>query len=82
MARLVNRRFEMTETIRGALAMGCTNGLCERYQDCLPGDQDEEVCRVRCDDRSPEEVDACDACLDRSGCDGCGVECAGPLAGA
>lgn len=62
-------------------AVDCAN-ICERYQDCLPGDQDESECRDRCNDRTTEEADACDACLDASGCSDCTVECAGPLAGA
>jgi hypothetical protein len=58
----------------------CAN-ICERYQDCLPGDQDESECRDRCDNSSTGEVDACDACLDESSCFDCGFECAGPLGG-
>lgn len=62
-------------------AVDCAD-ICERYQDCLPGDQDEAACRSRCNERPPREADACDACLDASSCSGCTVECAGPLAGA
>ncbi|MCA9610246.1 MAG: hypothetical protein KC619_31840 [Myxococcales bacterium] len=73
------------------LATGCVSeidreidcfSICERYEDCLPGDQDQAACRDRCDDRSPGEVDECDACLDASTCAECTFECAGPLSGA
>ncbi len=59
----------------------CVN-ICQRYQDCLPGDQSEADCRDRCDNSSTGDVDACDSCIDAMpGCVDCTVECAGPLTG-
>jgi len=73
------------------LGAGCVNevdreidcaNICDTYQDCLPGDQDESDCRDRCDDSSTGDVDQCDICLDANGCVDCTMECAGPLSGA
>ena len=60
----------------------CVN-ICDRYANCLPGEQDRGECRDRCDNSTPSDVDDCDACLDTSdSCTSCTIECAGPLQGA
>lgn len=88
---MIDRMAPLFVVIALAFSAGCVNeidravdcnNICERYQDCLPGDQDEASCRDRCNDQPTGEADACDACLDASACGECTVECAGPLSGA